>query len=119
MEITLCLTILALLTSTTIYVVIFVLSYQSDFLRSFITSGRYLWLPPSNSTAVDYPVDGPLQLVGDYAQLESCAGTVALTINVCSLLFVLIYSTLLTRFYSAGYLGGCDHMLESIRHVAQ
>ena len=79
--IVLCLMSLGLFASTTTYVVVFVLSHQSDFLRAFIMSGQALWLP-HGGPVVNYPVEGPLGLVRDYSELEVCVGTTALAINV-------------------------------------
>ena len=38
-------------------------------------AGRILW-------NADDPIEGPLKLVKDYSQIQGCASTVALTINV-------------------------------------
>ncbi|KAI1786143.1 hypothetical protein LXA43DRAFT_1034827 [Ganoderma leucocontextum] len=77
--IVLCLTILALFTSTTVYVVTCILSCQFVFLKAFISSGYALW--SYNGIDIKFP-DGPSKLVKDYSRIHSCASTAAITINI-------------------------------------
>ena len=77
----LCLTIIALFASTTIYNVNYTLFYQSVLSMNYIKSGRALWTP-SSSAAIEYPTD-PLELVKDCSGLtDQCGCTATLTVNV-------------------------------------
>ncbi|PIL28060.1 hypothetical protein GSI_09812 [Ganoderma sinense ZZ0214-1] len=77
--IVLSLTILALLASTTIYMIISILSWQTDFATIFMWAGRLLW---NYDEDIDFRM--PFQnLIGGISEpLQACAGTAALTINV-------------------------------------
>ncbi|PIL28064.1 hypothetical protein GSI_09817 [Ganoderma sinense ZZ0214-1] len=72
------LTILALVTSTTIYVVASFLNYQTSELTGLVTSGQELW---SYSPTVMFPPDSLTHIKG-HTQLYTCASSAALTINV-------------------------------------
>ncbi|PIL29565.1 hypothetical protein GSI_08201 [Ganoderma sinense ZZ0214-1] len=82
-SIILCLTIFALFASTTAYMVTCMLSCQSIFLKSFISSGYALWSKSSNADVTAFS-DGPLkQTPGkDYTMIHSCASTAAITTNI-------------------------------------
>ena len=76
----LCLTILALFASTTAYMVVSFLYYQSSTLQSLILSGIELW--SEGDFPLNFPVQRPLKLVTDYSELQPCASTGTLTLNV-------------------------------------
>ena len=93
----LCLTILTLFASTTIFSVNYTLFNQSLLLTDYIKSGRALWTA-SHGADIEYPTD-PLRLVKDYSGLTNCGCTAALTVNVSSALRVWLLSTV---FFSLG-----------------
>lgn len=74
--------IFTLLASTTIYTVTWILARQTDFLRFLIESGVMLWSEDNIDTSFIEEGWGPVRLKS-YPQMQYCAGTVALTINVC------------------------------------
>ncbi|PIL33724.1 hypothetical protein GSI_04349 [Ganoderma sinense ZZ0214-1] len=79
--IVLCLTILALFTSTTIYTITSIIFYLSTLLNAVISSGGSLW---SYSSPVDFSAVPPTLLQHSLAtaRLQACAGPATLTINV-------------------------------------
>ena len=74
--------IFTLLASTTIYTVTWILARQTDFLRFLIESGVMLWSEDNIDTSFIEEGWGPVRLKS-YPQMQYCAGTVALAINVC------------------------------------
>ena len=89
----LCLTILALFTSTTIYTVTSIIFYLSNFLNAFVSSGGTLW---AYSSPVDFSAVPPTLLQENLAtaRLWACASPATLTTNVR-----LISSRCLAAFY--------------------
>ncbi|KAI1781837.1 hypothetical protein LXA43DRAFT_597966, partial [Ganoderma leucocontextum] len=79
----LCLTILTLFTSTTIYAVTYALSSQSVILEDYILSADSLW-DTGTSVSIYYTgTDAALESVKDYPPgLRHCAGIAALPINM-------------------------------------
>ncbi|KAM5537901.1 hypothetical protein V8D89_008377 [Ganoderma adspersum] len=79
--IVLCLTILALFTSTTIYTVTSIILYLSNFLNAFVSSGGTLW---AYSSPIDFSAVPPTLLQDSLAtaRLRACAAPATLTINV-------------------------------------
>ena len=74
--IVLALTILALFTSTTIYLVYTILMVKSSILNDLLFSPNLLWSLPYGSLEL------PKTPFKDYTLDQQCAGTLALTINV-------------------------------------
>lgn len=106
----LCLTIIALFASTTTHVVATLLRYQTTLLNTVLTT-NVLW-------SYDVPIDTLWQtkvVVKDYSPIQSCAGTVALTINVRLPIAPSPHSPRLpTRPSYIGHTGRRDCMLEDM-----
>ena len=75
------LTVLALFSSTTLYVAICILYYQYDFLNFFVRSGELLW---TGSVYFAGRPDRPLGVTGtlNIPMLQACVGSATLTLNV-------------------------------------
>lgn len=77
-SIVLSLTVLAVFTSTTLYVVSCVVYYQYDFLDLFLRSRDLLWSGP---TSVHF--DGGPEYIGrNIPKLQACLGSTTVTVNV-------------------------------------
>ena len=77
-SIALSLTLVALFASTTTYSVYTLLRTRSSILNDFLFSPNLLWRIPYGSLEIPGP-----ELFKDYTVAQQCAGTTALTINVC------------------------------------
>ena len=108
------LTIFTLFASTTIYVVAFILNYQSNILHFLVMGGGLFWSYRYNTPPAFVMPPGWIQ---DYTVFQSCTSSIALSINVCPVPTLWFPSKSIDSVFPVGRIWRRDCMLEDVRRM--